>query len=226
MSSNRFDHLTPVERGQDIRSVANSDRINAIQDILISLWQGDNISVGKGGLVSRAGMGGVNLKFKGGKGSSGAAQNCQPFKPLIVDKQDYSTNPDLPPDYHVSLEYGTVNGMVNPQWNGETSITQAQYDDILYIGMQITFADNLISSISYAYDSAPFTDDIDPVAINAIPTTLVINLGNIYKGKACMAVESSLVVTPIVKFKAAKSGAIPDGELGYDLYWGFLVRQV
>jgi len=223
--SNNFSALTPVQSGQDIRSVCSADRINAIQDLLMSLWQGENIHVGRGGSIGR-GIGGVDLAFKGGKGSSGTGLDCVPFTPLVEDVADYETNPDAPPEYMISLEYGTVNGFLNPNWNMKSPISEDQYlNEIIYISMVVGTTNGQVNSVDYEYATEPWvTQDIDPVTKNTLPTVLRINMGSVYQGKGCMAVNSSIVLTPYIALREPTLGELVVGMLPYDIWWRWQVR--
>lgn len=224
MSSNRFDHLTPVERGQDIRSVANSDRINAIQDILISLWQGDNISVGKGGLVSRAGVGGVNLKFKGGSGKGGGVAEgaCVPWKPRIVDERAAGSST---PVLKLYTNPGTVNGFLDSSWNNGISLPN---DDVMrYIILNVLLTDGQVNSVSRnLVGSLPTASETNPQTKNAIPSSIKILMGTVQGSSTCMLHDKNLTVVPYKSYLEFITGAVPVGQLPYYVYWGLKLEAV
>ena len=221
--SNNFSALTPVQSGQDIRSVCSADRINAIQDLLMSLWQGENIHVGRGGSIGR-GIGGVDLGFKGGKGGGGgAAAVCIPFKPTVRDVTDYAADPDADPEWKVRFALGTINGVVNTSWNDEIPISQLQYEGLLYVYINVVFSNQVVSAVTYELSLTLSAVNIDPVATAALPTNLRILAGTISKGEACMLFSDNLIVAPYVRFKEAILNPEP-GSLQYKLWYAYLVR--
>jgi hypothetical protein len=73
--SDIFGKLTPVSKGEDVRSVASAERINAIQDAIMGLWSGENIRDERGMFIQR-GMGGVSIRFRRNR-RYGGGEVCQ-----------------------------------------------------------------------------------------------------------------------------------------------------
>lgn len=216
--SNRFSVLSPVESGQDIRSVASADRINAIQDLLLSLWQGDNIKVGRGGLVSRGGDGGINLSFKGGRGRS-SSQKCVPWSPTVKDE---STGGN--PQYKLYLNPGTVNGMLSSAWDVGADLPADGSQR--YIVLEVLLTAGKVSTINYLLESIiPGANATNPQSENVLPTTLKIIMGTVKDNKVCMLYDRNLYLETVrsyLELLTTPTYGVPP----YIVHWGFKVTVI
>jgi hypothetical protein len=218
--SNNFSALTPVQSGQDIRSVCNADRINAIQDLLMSLWQGENIHVGRGGSIGR-GIGGVDLGFKGGKGGSAASAGCVPWTPTIK-------NTALPgatdPIYKLFLSPGTVGGFLSVSWNTGLFLPDDEFQR--YIVLDISLEDAKVTAVSYTLlDALPSASDVNPVTKDSLPALMKIIMGTVKNKECCMVHNTNLNLQPYKSHLEPKTSPTY-GLLPYDIYWGIRIVTV
>ncbi len=103
----KLKQLQPVRKGQSVLEVASSDRINAIQDIIMALIRGDNIVDGAN-VYKKSGDGYVILSSRN-TGGFGAADAC-----------------DVPDGDH-DKKYVKV-----AQWNGDTLSWECEWKEVCY----------------------------------------------------------------------------------------------
>jgi len=208
--------LTPVAKGDDVRYVASAGRINAIQEVLRLLWAGENIRDEAGQFVSR-GRGGVGIRMRRARRSGVVSKGCIPWTPRYVNE---GTVDD--PDWKIYLDIGTINGVLNDDWNQPLSL--AAYDNLYYIVATVSFTDGEVSQIDYSLESViPAAGDLDPMSKSVLPSTLEIILGTVKEGVACMAWNQNLSVESFDALHEPKS-TVTLGELPYHIWWKYIVK--
>lgn len=94
--------LTPVQRGMNLRKALSAERIQALQDAIISLARGDNVRTGPN-ILKKSGATWVSLTGAKGGGTPTQATitNCQ-FKPTLV------ANPESEGAQKLQIEWGII----------------------------------------------------------------------------------------------------------------------
>ena len=158
----------------------------------------------------------------GGVGGAG----CVPWEPTIFDDHDYEADPEGGPDYKVTLNPGTINGVINADWNTALTLGNPAEGDLNYIIATVTFTSKQVSSIAYSIASAiPSGNDLSPVIEESFPTSLKIILGTIEVTSACMVWNTNLRANAIEVFRATVASPAV-GAKPYASWYGISITNV
>jgi len=132
-------------------------------------------------------------------GGSAAAAGCVPWKPTLVN-----TSTTEVPNYKLRLNPGTINGVINPNWNTAISVstTDIENSNTLYILAVVNLTDNVTTSITYEVTpTLPAGDELDPARKGALPSTMKVILG-IWQGQtSCMVYDTSFSLVAYEAFQ-------------------------
>ena len=154
----------------------------------------------------------VQVPRRARRGGGGTAAGCIPWKPSLTN-----TGTAELPAYEITLNAGTINGVINSNWNTGVSVSTAaiQNSTPLYILAVVSLTNNVTTSISYEITSTlPAGDVLDPATKGALPTTMKVILG-VWTGQtSCMVHSDPFSLVSYEAFKEDNpSPAI--GELSY-----------
>lgn len=155
---------------------------------------------------------------------AGSVVGCIPWKPRIVDERAEGATS---PDYQLYLNPGTVNGVLNANWNdsvGNIPEPVEGADPVLkYIVLELTFTQGELNGIAYSLDaSIPAANDLDPVGRNVLPDSLKIVIGTMADLQPCMIYDKNLIVSSVDVFHERLT-SIPYGEQPYYVWYKYQV---
>jgi len=133
--------------------------------------------------------------------SGGSSTGCIPWKPRLAN-----TGTAESPTYEITLNAGTINGVINPNYSTGISVSTAdiQNGTTLYILAVVNLTDNVTTSITYEVTSTlPDGDDLDPASKGALPSTMKVILG-IWEGQtSCMVYNTPFSLVAYEAFREA-----------------------
>lgn len=203
--------LTPIT-GRDLRKVMTRERLTAMQDAILALADGENITT-SGGL--RKGLGGGRLRLdmgyvKPGKGGGAAAGIPDPWQPRF-----FTEGTPESPIYKCRFNLGTINNVPATNWNDAFTLTMAE-DEYYFAVVTVASSSGQVTGLTLSVEStAPATDDI---AKGTPPTSHQIVLGALGRTTAKMIETTNLNVAATVVFLESKA-APAEGAEPYDRWW-------
>ena len=154
----------------------------------------------------------VQKPRKTGRGGGGSAAGCVPWKPTLVN-----TSTTEVPNYKLRLNPGTINGVINANWDTAISVstTDIENSNTLYILAVVNLTDNVTTSITYEVTpTLPAGDELDPARKGALPSTMKVILG-IWQGQtSCMVYDTSFSLVAYEAFQQTNP-APAIGQLPY-----------
>lgn len=152
-------------------------------------------------------------------GLDGEGVSCVPWKPTYKNE-----GTDELPDWKLYIDIGTINGVLNDDWNVGLDVTT--FADLYYVVADVSFTDGEVSQIDYSLESTiPDAGDLDPMAKSVLPSSLKIILGSVKAGKACMNWDENLSVESFDALHEPKA-TVTLGELPYHIWWKYIVKGV
>ena len=143
----------------------------------------------------------VQIPKRARRGGGGSSTGCVPWKPTLIN-----TGTAGSPAYKITLEAGTINGVINPNYSTGISVSTSdiQNSTTLYILAVVNLTDNVTTSITYQITSTlPDGDELDPASKGALPTTMKVILG-IWKGQtSCMVYNTPFSLVAYEAFQEA-----------------------
>ncbi len=152
-------------------------------------------------------------------GVSAEKVGCIPWNPTYKNEGTAEA-----PDWKLYLDSGTVNGILNDDWNEGLSI--GVFADLYYIVLDVSLTDGKVSEVAYSLEAnlPPFAE-VDPMTENVLPTSLKIVVGSVKEGLSCMIWTQNLSVTSDDALHEPKAG-VELGELPYTIWWKLIVGGV
>ena len=197
--------LGRINKGDDVRSVARSDRINAMQELIKSMLRGDNIVTDRNVIKKRSSEGLMALTTSPAPRSFGTRG---PFEIILQENGQYQITP------------GTVNDIIP-----ENIFTLLPYDigATTYAVLHV-FTDNYAPTrITIESRTAP--PDPPGHLVNVAPEEFYVIIGIVAYGLVYQVVNYNINATPIVVIQTLTETPEP-GRPYYDLNYSWRVASV
>lgn len=195
--------LTPIVGGS-LRSVLTMERLQAMQDCIHALAEGQNITT-TGGLKRGFGVGGLRLDAKrpvmtrGGGGGE-----YDPWKPTF-----FTTGTGDAKVYKCRFNLGTVNNVPATNWDGEFTLPDAE-DEFRFVLLTITTANGKVSGLNLSVAVSPPTEDV--ISQDAPPAEHKIVLGAVGRSAAKMIIRQNLQMAGVEVFRESKEAPAVGAE--------------
>jgi hypothetical protein len=149
----------------------------------------------------------------------GGAAKCSPFELSLIN-----TGTAANPKYFIKVGAGTINNVLNPNWDEGIPVSRSQIENSeqIYIFAYVLFTLGQASSVTYSSaTSLPPLSVMDPTSSNGLPTGIAVLIGVWAGNTGCSVYSTSFSLVGYEAFRLYNPANTD--EVVYEPYYKFKI---